>query len=166
MYVTDDEAARLALETVQQLAEIEHSFEVINAHADVLSAVEPMEENYVDSDNMENDLELKLVEYDSMENKDDNCIASKTDKLQENSVVLNEQEKGENRANSKKSDAALNNSTTNKENNSKLYSIFDTSSAQKQTKNNTEVTKNIKRSKAITTQVSKLIATYIENLCK
>ena len=45
MYVTDDEAARLALETVQQLAELEQNFELVDEADFMLGGIHNVDKN-------------------------------------------------------------------------------------------------------------------------
>ena len=60
MYVTEDEAERLARETVQQLADIEHSFATVDEPDNSTGIV-------INGENDTNDLNLELLEEDSLE---------------------------------------------------------------------------------------------------
>ena len=73
MYVTDDKAARLALETVQQLAELDQSFELVDETDFMLSGI-----NNVDKDDACEETGTHLKNY--AENKTSKKLFSIFDK--------------------------------------------------------------------------------------
>ena len=136
MFVTDDEAERLALETVQQLAEIEPNFDELG-----------------DAEDLSN-LQTKKT--------DENIQTTKNNLQLESKIVV---EKPENKANINEPLSASNDDKINKENIPKFYSIFDKNGIkrQKSTETRTQSPKIFKKSKAITTQVSTAYYTFIIN---
>jgi len=150
MYVTDDEAARLALETVQQLAELEQSFELGNDADFLLGEREHLNKNDASPEEVESDLELKLVETDSQESviKYQN---SNTTKPVKNSNFQHEPEE-EKIYTPVETGTLPENPTANKASSKRLFSIFDNPSTPTQTESPRHCTRT-RRSKTITTQV-------------
>ena len=158
MYVTDDEAERLALETVQQLAEIEPSFDDITDNFGELPGFKPTKEGNLSFLEEGNTVELKLVDNDpieKIENETELCNLSNTMRNQEN-LKLNKSQGIDEKGDSCKKPVTFMDAKMVKENNSKLFSIFDKSSVPKRTETSQESLKSTKRLKAITTQVCTL----------
>jgi hypothetical protein len=151
MYVTDDEAARLALETVQQLADLEQSFELGNDADFLLGGIEHPNKNSAIPEEVESDLELKLVETDSQESIIETHNSNSTLKPVENSNFQHEFEK-ENNYPPVETGTPPKNPTANNATSKRLFSIFDNPSTPTQTETQGQNIRT-RRSKTITTQV-------------
>lgn len=139
MYVTEDEAERLARETVQQLADIEHSFATVDEPDNSTGIV-------INGENDTNDLNLELLEEDSLE----------VDGNSQYPTGLSESSQSkENGPNSYKESNEVENDAKNDKGNNPLFSIFDknrkTSGRVDERK---QEHKNAKKAHTITTQVT------------
>lgn len=151
MYVTDDEAARLAHETVQQLAELEQSFELENGADFLLDGIEHLDRNDASSEEVDDDLELKLVETDSQESLVDTQNPTNTTKPVKNSNFQHDLEK-ENKYTLLQRSTPPKYPTVNNVSSKRSFSIFDKPSTPKQTETQRQNIRK-RRPKAITTQV-------------
>ena len=151
MYVTDDEAARLAHETVQQLAELEQSFELENGTDFMLDGIEHLDPNDSSPEEVDDDLELKLVETDSQESLVETHNSTNTTKPVKNSNFQHELEK-ENNYTLLQRGTPPKHPTVNNASSKRLFSIFDKPSTPKQTETQRQNIRT-RRSKTITTQV-------------
>ena len=155
MYVTEDEAARLARETMQELelADLEQSFEFMEDSEYMLAGTEDLEKNMSRSAEVEIDHKLKLVENYPMESNGEIYDSKKNRTPEKNINIQNEEEK-ENKF--IPVETGIPEKNGNKASKKKLFSIFDQPSTLMQTETRRQSVRN-RAPKTITTQVNIII---------
>ena len=160
MYVTDDEAAKLAFETVQQLAEIQAPFEGVDDTASIiLSGIAPME---VIDEHSENQDDLKVGSNEgNLQAPQNDSNPSKTIQHILASLPPPTHEEMQEKRTPNCKDLTLTTPTqdmNDKENKPQLFSIFERSKVVKPAVStvvaaDAQITTASKTSKAITTEV-------------